>query len=311
MCSEIDCMASYAKDARRRRTLLSRSFPRLGRGRRVNERLVSAIQPESTEGVQYHISAKRGQVGNYVFLPGDPDRVPKIAKLWDSAHEVSSHREYRIWSGMINGTMVSACSTGIGCPATAIAIEELSRIGGNTFIRVGSCGSLLPDLDCGQLAISTAAVRLDGTSKQYVTAAYPAAASHDVTLALIEAAERLGKKYRAGYTASTDSFYVGQGRPGVEDYLPTDAKTLIETLRKQHVITMEMEASAIFTLAGIYGFRSGCVLAVYANRATNKFEVKGEEDACEVAVEAVRILSKWDMDRQRAGKRTWSPSLSY
>jgi len=74
---------------------------------------------------------------------------------------------------------------------------------------------------------------------------------------------------------------------------------------------MEMEASTIFTLASLYGFRSGCVLAVYANRATDKFEVKGEEDACQVAVEAVRILNSWDGDRQRAGKRQWSPSLSF
>ena len=278
---------------------------------RTSERLVSAVRPESVEGVQYHISAKRGQVGRYVFLPGDPDRVPKIAKFWDSAHEVSSHREYRIWSGMIDGTMVSACSTGIGCPAAAIAVEELSRIGADTFIRVGSCGSLEPDLDCGDLAITTAAVRLDGTSRQYVTAEYPAAASYDVVLALIEAAVKLGKKHHVGYTASTDSFYVGQGRRGVTGYLPPDSENLVERLQQQHVITMEMEASTIFTLAGVYGFRSGCVLAVYANRATNKFEVRGEEDACKVAVEGVRILSKWDLDRQNAGKRHWSPSLSY
>ena len=273
--------------------------------------MISAIRPESGEGAQYHISAKQGEIGNYVFLPGDPDRVPKIAKFWDTAKEVSSHREYRIWTGTVNGTKVSACSTGIGCPAAAIAVEELSRIGADTFIRVGSCGSLTPDLDCGDLAISTAAVRLDGTSKQYVQAEYPAAASHDVTLALISAAERLGKKYRVGYTASTDSFYVGQGRPGLQNYLPPGAESLVERLRRQHVITMEMEASTIFTLAGIYGLRSGCVLAVYANRSTNKFEVKGEEDVCRVAVEGVRILSRWDSDRLRAEKNHWSPGLSF
>lgn len=277
----------------------------------MSGKLVSALRPESDKGIQYHISAKRGQVGRYVFLPGDPDRVPKIAEFWDSAHEVSSHREYKIWSGTVGGTIVSACSTGIGCPATAIAVEELGRIGADTFIRVGSCGSLIPDLECGEIAISTAAFRLDGTSKQYVEAEYPAAASYDVTLALIEAAERVGKKYRVGYTASTDSFYVGQGRPGVEGYLPPSAEKLVERLRRLHVITMEMEASTIFTLTGIYGFRSGCVLAVYANRATDTFEVKGEEDACRVAVDAVRILSKWDADRERSGRRNWSPSLSF
>jgi uridine phosphorylase len=104
---------------------------------------------------------------------------------------------------------------------------------------------------------------------------------------------------------------VGQGRPGVGGYLPPQAEKLVERLRKQNVITMEMEASAIFTLSGIYGLRSGCVLAVYANRYTDRFEVKGEEDVCKVAVEAVRILSKWDTDRQKAGKRYWSPSLSF
>jgi uridine phosphorylase len=276
----------------------------------MSAKLVSAVKPESGEGVQYHISAGKGQVGRYVFLPGDPDRVAKIAKLWDSAYEVSSHREYRIWTGTVNGTTVSACSTGIGGPAAAIAVEELGRIGADTFIRVGSCGSLTPDLKCGDLAISSAAVRLDGTSKQYVEAEYPASASADVTLALVEAAEKLGKSHRVGYTASTDSFYVGQGRSGFGGYLPPDAERLAERLARQKVITMEMEASTIFTLAGLYGFRSGCVLAVYASHATNTFEVKGEENACQVAVEAVRILTKWDADRESAGKMYWYPSLS-
>jgi uridine phosphorylase len=264
----------------------------------------------SGEGVQYHIAAKKGQVGRYVFLPGDPDRVPKIAKFWDSAHEVSSHREYRIWTGKLGETVVSACSTGIGSPSAAIAVEELSRIGADTFIRVGSCGSLTPDLECGDIAISSAAVRIEGTSKQYVEPVYPAAASYDVTLALIEAAEKLGKNYRVGYTASTDSFYVGQGRPGVGGYLPPDTEKFVERYQRQKVITEEMEAAAIFTLAGIFGLRSGCVLAVYNNRLTDIFEVKGEEDVCNVAVEGVRILSRWDADKAKAKKRYWFPSLS-
>jgi uridine phosphorylase len=276
----------------------------------VEKKHVSALQPEPDQGTQYHVAAKRGQVGGYVFVPGDPDRVQKIAKLWDSEHEVSTHREYTIRTGTLSGATVTACSTGIGCPAAAIAVEELSRIGAHTFIRVGSCGSLLPDLDCGDLAISTAAVRLEGTTKQYVEAEYPAVASLDVTAALIEAAEKLGKKYLVGYTASTDSFYVGQGRPGVGGYLPAHAHRIVERLQKQRVITMEMEASAIFTLAGLFGLRSGCVLAVYANRATDKFEVKGEEDACQVAVEAVRILIKWDSQIRKAGRKQWSPSVS-
>jgi uridine phosphorylase len=214
-------------------------------------------------------------------------------------------------TGTLGGVTVSACSTGIGCPAAAIAVEELGRIGADTFIRVGSCGSLTQDLDCGDLAISTAALRLDGTSKQYVEPEYPAASSLDVTLALVEAAERLGKKYEAGITASADSFYVGQGRPGLGNYLAPEAETLVQRLRNQNVITMEMEASIIFTLANLYGFRSGCVLAVYANRVTGEFATKGEEDACKVAVEAVRLLASWDADKRKSGKKHWSPGLSF
>jgi uridine phosphorylase len=250
-------------------------------------------------------------VGRYVFLPGDPDRVPKIARLWNSAREVSMHREYRVWSGLVGEELVSACSTGIGGPATAIALEELAAIGGDTFVRIGSCGTLKREIKPGDLVIATGAVRLDGTSKQYVQSEYPAVPSYDVTLALIEAAEKLGFTYHVGYTASSDSFYVGQGRPGFHNYLPKDTEKLVSFLGSVNVLTFEMEASTIFTLAGIYGLRAGCICAVYANRITDEFRIAGEEEACRTAVEAVRILSKWDRDRERSGRRYWCPSLSF
>lgn len=272
---------------------------------------ISAPHPTSEKGLQYHIGCKPGDVGRYVFLPGDPDRVPKIGRLWDSAKEVSMHREYRVWSGLIGEEAVSACSTGIGGPATAIALEELAAIGGDTFIRVGSCGALQREIKPGALVIATGAVRLDGTSKQYVRSEYPAVASYEVTLALIEAAEKLGFTYHVGYTASSDSFYVGQGRLGFHNYLPKDSENLVSSLGSVNVLTFEMEASTIFTLAGIYGLRSGCICAVYANRITDEFRIAGEEEVCRTAVEAVKILSKWDRDREKRGKRYWRPSLSF
>jgi len=272
---------------------------------------ISAKHPAIERGMQYHIRCKLGDVGRYVFLPGDPDRVPKIGRLWDSAKEVSMHREYRVWSGSIDGVKVSACSTGIGGPATAIAMEELAAIGADTFIRVGSCGVLHREVKVGDLAIATGAVRLDGTSRQYVMPEYPAVPSYDVTLALIEAAERLGIRYHLGYTASADSFYVGQGRPGFQRYLPSQYEKIVSNLASAKVLTFEMEASTIFTLSGIYGLRAGCVCAVYANRITDEFGTVGEEEACRTAVEAVRFLSKWDRDREEKGKRHWYPSLSF
>jgi len=261
-------------------------------------------------GLQYHIRCKEGDIGRYVFMPGDPARVPKIAGFWDSGREISKHREYCVWSGLVGNQKVSACSTGIGGPATAIAFEELAAIGGKTFIRVGSCGALQKEIKPGDLVIATAAVRLDGTSKQYVRCEYPAGASYEVTLALIEAAEKLGFRYHVGYTASSDSFYVGQGRPGFHNYLPKGSESLVNYLSSVNVLTFEMEASTIFTLAGIYGLRAGCICAVYANRITEEFRIAGEEEACKASVEAVRILSKWDRNRENKRKRYWFPSLT-
>jgi len=277
----------------------------------LKSRLVSAVHPQTKAGAQYHIGCKMGDVGRYVFLPGDPDRVPKIAEFWDSAREVSSHREYRVWTGRLDGIRVSACSTGIGGPAIAIAFEELAAIGADTFIRVGTCGALRKEIRCGDLVISTAAVRLDGTSRQYVQPEYPAVANYEIVLSLVEAAEKLTYRYHVGYTASSDSFYVGQGRPGFNGYLPLGAEKTVETLSKVNVLNFEMEAATIFTLAGIYGLRTGAVCAVYANRITNRFEMKGEEEVCKVAVEAVRILARWDKERKKKGKRYWYPMLSF
>lgn len=277
----------------------------------MSQERISAKHPAIGRSMQYHIRCKPGDVGRYVLLPGDPDRVPKIGQLWDSAKEVSMHREYRVWSGSIAEVEVSACSTGIGGPATAIALEELAAIGADTFIRVGSCGALRREVKPGDLAIATGAVRLDGTSRQYVEPEYPAVPSYDVTLALIEAAEKLGVRYHLGYTASADSFYAGQGRPGFHQYLPSRYEKIVSDLASVNVLTFEMEASTIFTLSGIYGLRAGCVCAVYANRITDEFRIAGEEEACRTAVEAVRILSKWDRDRKEKGKRHWYPGLSF
>jgi len=281
------------------------------RGSSLSREEASAKHPTIGGGMQYHIRCKPGDSGRYVLLPGDPDRVPMIGRLWDSAKEISTHREYRVWSGSIGGVKVTACSTGIGGPATAIALEELASIGADTFIRVGSCGALRQEVKPGDLAIATGAVRLDGTSRQYVGLEYPAVPSYDATLALIEAAEKLGFRYHLGYTASADSFYVGQGRPGFRHYLPAESEKIVSSLASVRVLSFEMEAATIFTLSGIYGLRAGCVCAVYANRITDEFRIAGEEEACRTAVEAVRILSKWDRDREGRGKPYWYPSLSF
>jgi len=278
----------------------------------MSEKLRSASIPETEEKKQYHLLVKPGDVSRYVLLPGDPGRVVKIAKLWDKSWKVAEHREYTTYSGYYRGVFISATSTGIGAPSTAIAIEELARVGANTFIRVGTTGALHRSIKVGDLIISTAAVRLDGTSKQYVMPEYPAIASLDVTLALIAAAESLGARYHVGITASTDSFYVGQERPGYRDYLPSFQKGLINLLKQVNVLNFEMEAATIFTLASIYGLRAGAICATVANRETEEFIVDaGVEDAIRVANEAVRILDTWDKKKEEKNKKTVIPEIIY
>ncbi len=255
----------------------------------------SASVPVDESGKQYHLNVRKGDVPRYVLLPGDPGRVPLIASFWDESKLLSTHREYVTYVGKYRGVDVAAVSTGIGGPATAIAIEELLRVGADTFIRVGTTGALREEIELGDLVISLAAVRYDGVSKIYVEPEYPAVASLDVLLALIEAAEELGVRYHVGITASSDSFYVGQGRPGFKNYLPKQWSDIHVRLAEINVLNFEMEAATIFTLANIYGGRGGAVCAVIANRVTDEFAPgAGVENAVKVANEAVRILREWD-----------------
>jgi len=273
------------------------------------ERLKSAAVPEAG-GTQYHIRVGPGDVARYVLLPGDPERADLISGMWDSRRPVASHREYRTYTGTYRGVGLSVTSTGIGSPSAAIAVEELLRVGADTFIRVGTMGGIHSRLAPGTLVIGSAAVRLEGTSKQYVRPEYPAAASYDVVMALVEAAESLGVPYEVGVVASTDSFYLGQGRPGYGGYMTREAAGIIPELASAGVLGFEMEASAIFTLAGIYGARAGCVCAVVANRVTDEFVVDaGVREASRVGNEAVRVLAEWDAVREREGKRWLYPGL--
>ena len=160
---------------------------------------------------QYHIACGKGDLAGYLLVPGDPDRVPKIAKFWDSAKEVSCHREFRSFTGTYKGIPISALSSGIGPACMAIVVNEASAIGVHTFIRVGSSGAIQKDVKCGDIVISSAAVRLDGTSNCYIMPEYPATANYEVLLALVEAAESLGiNNYHVGVTATTSDFYAGR-----------------------------------------------------------------------------------------------------
>lgn len=239
-------------------------------------------------------------------MPGDPGRVDEIVSTWDSWRELAFHREYRSARGVYRGVELGVISTGIGGPSTAIAVEELAEIGVHTLIRVGTTGAIQPDIPVGTIVIASAAVRYDGTSHEYAPPEYPASASPEVVLALVEAAERLGVPYRVGVVASTASFHVGQSRPGFRGYQWSVGEQRLRDLQRMGVLSFEMEAATIFTLANLYGLRAGCVCAAIANRVTDEFVAgKGVREAIMVANEAVRILYK--LDRLSGGYKRYPP----
>jgi uridine phosphorylase len=261
------------------------------------------------EDEQYHLEVTSDDVADSVLLPGDPGRIETITDCWDDADIVADHREYRTATGTTDGAPISVTSTGIGSPGAAIAVEELARVGADTLIRVGSCGAIQPETEIGDLIITSGAVRQEGTSDEYIREDYPAVADHAVVAALAAAAEELGYDYHVGLTASTDSFYAGQSREGFGGYRGRDAEAKIEELKRANVLNFEMEASALLTLANIYGLRGGAVCTVYADRTTGEFEVTGEQRAAKTASTAVGLLAEMDERTEKTDSSAWHARL--
>lgn len=250
--------------------------------------------------LQHHIHMKKGDVGRYVFLPGDPGRTDHIAKLFDNPKLIASHREYRTWTGTINSEKVSVTSTGIGGPSTAIAVEELIKIGADTLIRVGTSGGMQPEQIPGELAIPTAAIRDEGTSMQYMPAEFPAVADLSVIQALCQAATKLKVPYRVGITHSKDSFY-GQHQP---ERMPVSDQLLQrwKAWKMGGTICSEMEAATLFVLGSIYRVRTGGIMLVAANQESkdpNVAVVEKLDNLLAVAIEAVKLLIEQDKKLDR------------
>ncbi len=269
----------------------------------------TAKNPVSKGGKQYHINCKKGDLSDYLLLPGDPGRVEKIASSWDSKKQVSDNREFSSVRGRYKGTDLSCMSTGIGAPSVGIAVEEAARIGVDTFLRVGSTGALRKDMKPGDIVITAAGIRDEGLSKNYVKEIYPAHANYEIILALIEACEKMGANYHVGTTISTDSFYIGEGRPGFEGYNQSYTEPVLEDWKKTGALNIEMEASGLLTLANLYGLRAGAVCVVFDNLITNEFKKVGEKKLGKIASEAISILNDWDNLKKKKDKKYFYPSL--
>lgn len=240
----------------------------------------------------YHLGLRPGDLPGTVLVPGDLDRVEKIQATWDGARKLASRRQFLSYRGTYRGVEVGVLSTGIGGPAMSIAVEELAQIGVQTLIRVGSCGGLRDDMRVGDLVLTKACVRLDGASAAYAPPGYPASADPSVLRALTEAAQAIGVRYHVGITATVDSFYASQGRPGHRGYLPPKLGLGVEDLRRMNVASIEMESATLLTLANLYDLRAGVVCSVFDTPRRKVLTPKGEEMAIRVANEAVYRLSR-------------------
>ena len=248
------------------------------------------------DGKQMHIQITKGQIGRYVILPGDPARCEKIARYFDNPQKLASNREYTLYTGTLDGVQVGVCSTGIGGPSAAIALEELVECGADTFIRVGTSGGMQDDVKAGDICIATAAIRQEGTSREYLPIEFPAVANFDIVLALRDAAEQLGYPYHTGVIQSKDSFY-GELRPH-QQAIAEELLSKWKAWKAGDALTSEMETAALLIVSAVLGVRCGAVLNVLWNAdndAADTIPPDATERGVRAAVEALRLLIARDV----------------
>ena len=253
----------------------------------------------SSHKKQYHINVAEGDVGKYCILPGDPGRCEKIASFFENPYHVSTNREYNIWNGTLMGETVTVCSTGIGGPSTAIAVEELKMCGVHTFIRIGTCGGISLNVKSGDVVIASGAIRQDGTSREYAPIEFPAVPDSDVLFALREAARELGVVNHTGGVQAKDSFY-GQHSPSRMP-VARELEAKWEAWKRLGTLASEMESGTLFTVGSYLGVRSGSVFTCVWNQErfnagldTNDVETHDTEKGIKVAVRAIEKLIEGD-----------------
>ncbi|MBQ4600748.1 MAG: uridine phosphorylase [Oscillospiraceae bacterium] len=246
---------------------------------------------------QFHIRCSKGDVGRYVFLPGDPGRCEAIASFFDDPVHIGMNREYNIYTGYLLGEKVSVCSTGIGGPSAAIAMEELAAIGADTFIRVGTCGGIDLDVLPGDVVVATGAIRYEHTSLEYAPIEFPAVADFGITAALKAAGEELGYNTHVGVVQCKDSFY-GQHAP---ERSPVSYELLQkwDAWKRLGVKASEMESATLFVVAAALGVRCGSCFHAVWNQEREKLGMfmpmtEDTSAAIRVGIEAMKRLIRTD-----------------
>ena len=255
---------------------------------------------QEERAIQFHIHCAQGDVGRYCILPGDPGRCQAIAAYFDDPVQVAYNREFNVWTGSLLGEKVTVCSTGIGGPSAAIAMEELAALGADTFVRTGTCGGIALPVQSGDLVIATGAVRMEGTSREYAPIEFPAVPHYEVLTALVDAARAMEVPWHAGVVQCKDSFY-GQHSP-FRMPVSYELESKWEAWKRLGVLASEMESAALFTVAAALGVRCGSAFHVIWNQEREKagLDQKESEDterSVRLSVEALKLLIQRDRER--------------
>ena len=248
---------------------------------------------QENENLVHHLKLKKGDVGRYIIMPGDPKRCVKIAKRFDNAKLIADYREYATYTGYINGVKVSAVSHGIGGPSTAIALEELIKVGADTFLRVGTCGGMNMDVLPGDVVIVNGAVKGGGTMDNYIPKEFPCVPNIDVLEAMIEGAEKIKTRTHVGVVQCKDAFYA-QHAP---ESMAVDKELLYkwDSYIKAGCLASEMESATLFAIGAAKNVRTGAAMLVLHNqeRIRNNINDKKDytgEEAIDLIIESIKIL---------------------
>ena len=201
---------------------------------------------------QPHLLVEPGDCHDIALIPGDPGRVDRIAEQCTNVEPLAENREYKLVNAEYEDTPLTICSTGIGCPSAAIAIEELNAVGVETVIRCGTTGALQSSIEIGDMVVATAAAKEEGTTKRYESAVYPAAPDYDVLSALVDAAEANDEDIHVGPIVSDDAFYA-------------ESEEYVDDWAAANLLAIEMEAAAVFSLARRKGMQAGAICTVDGN----------------------------------------------
>ncbi|MFN3267117.1 MAG: purine-nucleoside phosphorylase [Deinococcales bacterium] len=232
-----------------------------------------------------HLRGNIGDVAPYVLLPGDPNRAKYVAENFlEQPKLYTEHRGMLGYTGTYKGIPVSVQTTMMGCPSAAITVEELHMLGAKMVIRIGTCGGTSPDLKPADLVIAQAVLARDGTTRQYLGEGnHTPIADYRVVRALEQAAASV--PHYVGLVASDDSFY------GVS---AEEARGLYTT---RGVLGLEMEASAVFTVARLRGLEAGAIMAVSnyigdESLVADEILKTGVRRMIQTALEAIIVLDK-------------------